>query len=148
LASEIAEKCLNPTHPIRLGIEHRLTHFRIYVSSDSVGLGLNFAVFYYEIDNNPEMACKIQKESFDLAISELDSLTEESYKDSTLIMQLLRDSMPTTLSFIYIYIYTYLLILRPYAVDFRFEPRRGRCTGRLIFLEEIVPRDWLLKSSD
>ena len=38
-------------------------------------------------------ACNLAKEAFDGAISELDSLSEESYKDSTLIMQLLRDNL-------------------------------------------------------
>lgn len=33
------------------------------------------------------------KQAFDEAISELDTLSEESYKDSTLIMQLLRDNL-------------------------------------------------------
>ena len=33
------------------------------------------------------------KTSFDEAIAELDTLSEESYKDSTLIMQLLRDNL-------------------------------------------------------
>jgi len=32
-------------------------------------------------------------QAFDEAISELDTLGEESYKDSTLIMQLLRDNL-------------------------------------------------------
>ncbi|CAI0474346.1 unnamed protein product [Linum tenue] len=45
-----------------------------------LGLALNFSVFYYEI-------------AFEEAIAELDSLGEESYKDSTLIMQLLRDNL-------------------------------------------------------
>lgn len=74
-ASEVASKELASTHPIRLG------------------LALNFSVFYYEIANSPEKACKLAKDAFDDAISELDNLSEESYKDSTLIMQLLRDNL-------------------------------------------------------
>lgn len=74
-ASEIAEKELAPTHPIRLG------------------LALNFSVFYYEILNSPQKACQLSKQAFDDAISELDSLDEDSYKDSTLIMQLLRENL-------------------------------------------------------
>ncbi|PKA47208.1 14-3-3-like protein D [Apostasia shenzhenica] len=74
-ASSTAEANLSPTHPIRLG------------------LALNFSVFYYEIMNSPERACHLAKQAFDEAISELDSLSEESYKDSTLIMQLLRDNL-------------------------------------------------------
>lgn len=74
-ASTTAEADLSPTHPIRLG------------------LALNFSVFYYEIMNSPERACHLAKQAFDEAISELDTLSEESYKDSTLIMQLLRDNL-------------------------------------------------------
>ena len=68
-ASSIASSELAPTHPIRLG------------------LALNFSVFYYEILNSPERACSLAKLAFDDAIAELDTLSEESYKDSTLIMQ-------------------------------------------------------------
>ncbi|KAJ8288748.1 hypothetical protein COCON_G00014070 [Conger conger] len=68
-------KAMQPTHPIRLG------------------LALNFSVFYYEILNSPEQACALAKTAFDDAISELDKLNEDSYKDSTLIMQLLRDNL-------------------------------------------------------
>jgi len=75
LASQIAQKSLPPTHPIRLG------------------LALNFSVFYYEILSSPDRACHIAKQAFDDAIAELDTLSEESYKDSTLIMQLLRDNL-------------------------------------------------------
>ncbi|KAG6572400.1 14-3-3-like protein D [Cucurbita argyrosperma subsp. argyrosperma] len=74
-ATSSAESELPPTHPIRLG------------------LALNFSVFYYEILNSPERACHLAKQAFDEAISELDTLNEESYKDSTLIMQLLRDNL-------------------------------------------------------
>uniref|UniRef100_A0A7S2SKV8 14-3-3 domain-containing protein n=1 Tax=Eucampia antarctica TaxID=49252 RepID=A0A7S2SKV8_9STRA len=74
-ASGVASADLPPTHPIRLG------------------LALNFSVFYYEILNSPDRACHIAKQAFDDAIAELDTLNEESYKDSTLIMQLLRDNL-------------------------------------------------------
>ncbi|XWS64195.1 hypothetical protein CRYUN_Cryun06bG0165400 [Craigia yunnanensis] len=74
-AAAIANTDLPSTHPIRLG------------------LALNFSVFYYEIMNSPERACHLAKQAFDEAIAELDTLSEESYKDSTLIMQLLRDNL-------------------------------------------------------
>jgi|Transcript_4986 14-3-3 protein epsilon len=73
-ASESANE-LNSTHPIRLG------------------LALNYSVFLYEVDSNQEEACTLAKTAFDSAIAELDTLDEESYKDSTLIMQLLRDNL-------------------------------------------------------
>ncbi|XP_077995248.1 14-3-3 protein epsilon-like [Glandiceps talaboti] len=75
LASENAMQELPSTNPIRLG------------------LALNFSVFYYEILNSPDRACRLAKAAFDDAISELDSLSEDCYKDSTLIMQLLRDNL-------------------------------------------------------
>ncbi|XP_042194692.1 14-3-3 protein beta/alpha-A [Callorhinchus milii] len=74
-AFDISKKEMQPTHPIRLG------------------LALNFSVFYYEILNSPEQACALAKTAFDEAIAELDTLNEDSYKDSTLIMQLLRDNL-------------------------------------------------------
>lgn len=74
-ASDIATTELPPTHPIRLG------------------LALNFSVFYYEIMNSPDRACQLAKQAFDDAIAELDTLSEDCYKDSTLIMQLLRDNL-------------------------------------------------------
>ena len=102
-AFDIAKSQMQPTHPIRLG------------------LALNFSVFYYEILNSPERACHLAKQvilltlsfisqtiylcdcvwinqkAFDDAIAELDSLNEDSYKDSTLIMQLLRDNLTVSL---------------------------------------------------
>ncbi|RVX23695.1 14-3-3-like protein GF14 lambda [Vitis vinifera] len=102
---DIAHADLSPTHPIRLG------------------LALNFSVFYYEILNSSEKACSMAKQlfstgqsinmempwfwvliathnealisstAFEEAIAELDTLGEDSYKDSTLIMQLLRDNL-------------------------------------------------------
>ncbi|KAH7908128.1 14-3-3 protein-domain-containing protein [Hygrophoropsis aurantiaca] len=57
------------------------------------GLVLNFSVFYYKILNGPDRACHLAKQAFDDAIAELDTLSGESLKDSTLIMQLLRDNL-------------------------------------------------------
>lgn len=58
-----------------------------------LGLTLNFSVFYYEILAKPDKACQLAKNGFDAAVDELDALEEESYKDATLIMQLLRDNL-------------------------------------------------------
>eukprot|EP00928_Gymnodinium_smaydae_P005597 TRINITY_DN118_c0_g1_i9.p1 TRINITY_DN118_c0_g1~~TRINITY_DN118_c0_g1_i9.p1 ORF type:complete len:235 (-),score=86.18 TRINITY_DN118_c0_g1_i9:256-909(-) len=74
-AAKVAEKDLAVTHPIRLG------------------LALNFSVFQYEVLQNPEEACKMARTAFEDAIAELDNVQEDSYKDSTLIMQLLRDNL-------------------------------------------------------
>lgn len=67
--------------------------FYISFTPYRLGLALNFSVFYYEILNSPERACRLAKAAFDDAIAELDTLSEDSYKDSTLIMQLLRDNL-------------------------------------------------------
>ncbi|CAO2604931.1 14-3-3 protein theta [Lemmus lemmus] len=73
-AFDISKKEMQPTHPIRLG------------------LALNFSVFYYEIL------------AFDEAIAELDTLNEDSYKDSTLIMQLLRDNLTVSVSLLCVFV--------------------------------------------
>merc|ERR1719352_1105351 len=74
-AQKVAEKGLAVTHPIRLG------------------LALNYSVFQYEVMNKPDEACKMARSAFEEAIAELDNVAEDSYKDSTLIMQLLRDNL-------------------------------------------------------
>ena len=48
---------------------------------------------YYEILKKPEEACSLAKKAFDEAVSKLESLNQSEYKDSTLIMQLLRDNL-------------------------------------------------------
>jgi len=74
-AQTVATSDLAVTHPIRLG------------------LALNYSVFQYEVLSNPDEACKMARTAFEDAIAELDNVAEDSYKDSTLIMQLLRDNL-------------------------------------------------------
>jgi len=74
-AVELAKAALEETDPTRLG------------------LMLNFSVFNYEVMKETEKACNLAKDAFDQAIAKLDSLSDNSYKDSTLIMQLLRDNL-------------------------------------------------------
>jgi len=74
-ATGVAEAHLPETHPTRLG------------------LALNYSVCCYEITDKKELACTIAKKAFDSAIEKLDTLNDSSYKDSTLIMQLLRDNL-------------------------------------------------------
>lgn len=74
-AMNIAEESLEATHPTRLG------------------LALNYSVCHYEILEQPDKACQLAKKAFDEAINKLDSLNDSSYRDSTLIMQLLRDNL-------------------------------------------------------
>jgi len=73
-ASEAAKE-LAATHPIRLG------------------LALNFSVFYYEVFASPDKACALAKASFDEAVVLVDSLDEESQREASSILQLLRDNL-------------------------------------------------------
>jgi len=74
-AMTIADERLEATHPTRLG------------------LALNYSVCHYEILDQPDKARELAKKAFDEAIEKLDSLQDASYRDSTLIMQLLRDNL-------------------------------------------------------
>jgi 14-3-3 protein epsilon len=71
----LAVASLRNTHPVRLG------------------LALNFSVFYYEILKEPEAGCELAKTAFDEAVENLEQCDESEYKESTLIMQLLRDNL-------------------------------------------------------
>eukprot|EP01121_Diplochlamys_sp_Union-15-3_P014041 TRINITY_DN443_c0_g2_i2.p1 TRINITY_DN443_c0_g2~~TRINITY_DN443_c0_g2_i2.p1 ORF type:complete len:260 (-),score=55.99 TRINITY_DN443_c0_g2_i2:105-848(-) len=74
-ALEVAKSDMLATNPIRLG------------------LALNFSVFHYEIMNAHDDACKLAKQAFDDAISDLDKLSDDSYKETTLILQLIRENL-------------------------------------------------------
>ena len=74
-ATNAGSNDLKKTNPIRLG------------------LALNFSVFHYEILNDPTKACSLAKQAFDDAIAEIEELNDDEYKDSTTIMQLIRDNL-------------------------------------------------------
>ncbi|XP_029975978.1 14-3-3-like protein [Salarias fasciatus] len=74
-AFDVSEKEMSTTNPIRLG------------------LALNFSVFYYEIKCSPKEARELAKKAFDDAIVDLESSNPETQKDSTLILQLLKDNL-------------------------------------------------------
>ncbi|OQS07889.1 14-3-3 protein epsilon [Thraustotheca clavata] len=74
-ATDIATAKLHSTNPLRLG------------------LSLNFAVFYCEIMKLPDQACQLAKKAFDDAIADMDSLTEESFRDAAMILQIIRDNL-------------------------------------------------------
>ena len=71
----LAQIKLDETHPMRLG------------------LILNFSVYHYEILGQPQNAYNLAKNAFNAAICKLDSLNDDLYRDSVLIMQLLRDNI-------------------------------------------------------
>eukprot|EP01123_Difflugia_compressa_P006029 TRINITY_DN1816_c0_g1_i1.p1 TRINITY_DN1816_c0_g1~~TRINITY_DN1816_c0_g1_i1.p1 ORF type:complete len:136 (+),score=17.40 TRINITY_DN1816_c0_g1_i1:41-409(+) len=74
-ALDIQKEHLPPTDPVRLGMM------------------LSFSVFYYEIMNQPSLACELARQAFDEAIAKLDDLSEDSKRESTLLLQLLRDNL-------------------------------------------------------
>ncbi len=74
-AMAIAKDKLTETHPTRLG------------------LALNYSVCLYEILQDGDKACELAKDAFDEAIQGLDGIKDTEYKDSTLIMQLIRDNL-------------------------------------------------------
>jgi 14-3-3 protein epsilon len=75
-ALTLAEGSLDSTHPTR------------------IGLALNFSVFNYEILGQHASAIAIAQKAFDDGIANLENLTDEqAYKESTMILQLIRDNI-------------------------------------------------------
>ncbi|CAF1084217.1 unnamed protein product [Adineta steineri] len=91
---EIAIDQMAVTHPTRLG------------------LVLNFSVFHYEILDETDVACRMAKEAFDAALAGLDYVSEDSYKDITLIMQLLRDNVTVSIHLFNYFLYNHLFLIK------------------------------------
>ena len=74
-ASDVAKTNLPPTHKLWLQ------------------LALSFSILYYDILNSPKRACRLAKAALDDATPDLDLLSEESYKEATMIMQLIINNL-------------------------------------------------------
>ncbi|KAF2882031.1 hypothetical protein ILUMI_24131, partial [Ignelater luminosus] len=72
---EIAKEQLPAIHPIRLA------------------LALNYSVFFYHIMGATDKARQLARQSLEEAVSELNKIVKDSYKDSTTIMQLIRENL-------------------------------------------------------
>mmetsp|Transcript_59156 Transcript_59156/g.122340 ORF Transcript_59156/g.122340 Transcript_59156/m.122340 type:complete len:236 (+) Transcript_59156:36-743(+) len=81
--AELLAMSLSVTHPVRLA------------------LALNYSIFLRELMNDAAAARSKARSAFDGALTELDRLDseEDHYKDSTLILQLLRDAAEPNLLF-------------------------------------------------
>ena len=97
-AYDVSRSAMDPPHPIRLG------------------LALNYSVFFYEIEDQKTKACEIAKQvekkeifliflifkvvsqAFDEAIGDMESVKMSSFKDSSLILQLLRDNLTVSMT--------------------------------------------------
>jgi 14-3-3 protein epsilon len=74
----------------------KATEFAVALPAPSpvrLGLALNFSVFYYEILKNPSKGCELARQAFEDAVNDQTMIDEEQHKESTLILQLLRDNL-------------------------------------------------------
>lgn len=74
-AALVAEKYFAIAQPLRLGVL------------------LAYAVAAFELFRDYKTACEITKMCFDKAIVKIETLEEEDYRDSTLLLQLMRDNL-------------------------------------------------------
>ena len=58
-----------------------------------LGLGLNYAVFHYEIRGDREKAIELARETFDNASDEMDEMSEDSFASAMPVLRLLRDNI-------------------------------------------------------
>ncbi|KXZ42235.1 hypothetical protein GPECTOR_177g230 [Gonium pectorale] len=63
-----------------------------------LGLSLNFSVFWYSIMDEPLMACAVARSAYDQALGDLDTLNNDNYKDTAIIMMTLRNNLEQWIS--------------------------------------------------
>ena len=74
-ATVVASAELSPSQPTRLGI------------------ALSYSVLFYEIMNQPKKACALAKKAINDALAEIDTLSGDSYRESTDILEKLRENI-------------------------------------------------------
>jgi 14-3-3 protein epsilon len=74
-AMQLANAVLPPTSPLRLS------------------MALSLATFHYDFKGDPATSRRIAQDALDLAVAEIDDLPDDEYRDSTLLMQTLRDNI-------------------------------------------------------
>lgn len=74
-AMQLAESKLEATDPMRLGV------------------AINYAVCCQVVFKDTKQACQLAKTAFNQSIAKLDEVEDDQYKDSTLLMQMLRDNL-------------------------------------------------------
>jgi 14-3-3 protein epsilon len=66
---------LPPWHPTRLGV------------------ALNFSVYFHDVCGSPDRACHLAKHAFDEAVGAMHATPEHTFRDSLMILHLLRDDI-------------------------------------------------------
>jgi hypothetical protein len=74
-ADRLARANLPPTNEVRLSLH------------------LNMSVFFYEMCNEQEKALELANRAFDEAVANVNETNEESFKNCTMILQLIRDNI-------------------------------------------------------
>ena len=59
----------------------------------SLGLALNFSVFYYEVMNNRKEACTLGEKALADALEKIDEVDEETFRDAKSIIELLKENL-------------------------------------------------------
>jgi len=58
-----------------------------------LGLALNFSVFYYEVMQDNKQACVLAESALQDAMSKIDEVDEETFRDAKSIIELLKENL-------------------------------------------------------
>ena len=59
----------------------------------SLGLALNFSVFYYETMHDHKKACELGEAALSDALEKIDDVDEETFRDAKSIIELLKENL-------------------------------------------------------